>query len=251
VKKQREIGEAMPSFVLEQLEKMEEGEEEDSLKGAAATMFGAGEVTTWGALAIFVLAMTLHPQCQEKAQKEIDSVIGDLRLPEFGDRESLPFVECILQETLRWAPGLPLGIPHRVTEDDVYRGMLIPKGSLVFANIKGMSLDEGVYSDPTSFYPERYFPKPVGNGEPHFDNTAFGFGRRICTGQYVADNSLWVAIVLILASCKISNAVDKDGNIIVPDSTITDGLASHPSDTRCVISPRSPGAKALVLESVG
>jgi hypothetical protein len=35
------------------------------------------------------------------AQREIDSVVGDQRLPEFEDRERLPFVECIVQETLR------------------------------------------------------------------------------------------------------------------------------------------------------
>jgi hypothetical protein len=45
--------------------------------------------------------MILHPECQDKAQKEIDAVIGNLRLPEFGDRSGLPFVEGILQETLR------------------------------------------------------------------------------------------------------------------------------------------------------
>lgn len=27
------------------------------------------------------------------------------------------------------------GLPHRLMEDDVYNGMFIPKGSLVFANI--------------------------------------------------------------------------------------------------------------------
>jgi cytochrome P450 len=145
-------------------------------------------------------------------------------------------------------------------QDDVYRGMFIPKGSLVFANIRhatfrtfgwglmlnftrGMSLDETVYSDPTSFSPERFLPKPAGNGEPYFNSVAFGFGRRfeyyisppissdtiwestrICTGQYVAENSLWIAIASILASCKISNAVDENGNIIVPDATLTDGI---------------------------
>ena len=40
-----------------------------------------------------------------------------------------------------------------------------------------MYLDESVYSDPTSFYPERYLPNPTGNGEPPF-NAVFGFGRR-------------------------------------------------------------------------
>ncbi|KAJ6559762.1 cytochrome P450 [Mycena capillaripes] len=241
---------AMPSFILTQLEVMDETEDDIDLKGAAAVMFAAGEATTWGAVSIFILAMILHPEYQVKAQKEIDSVVGDHRLPDFEDRENLPLVECILQESLRWNSGLQLGLPHRVSEDDIYRGMLIPKGSLVFANIRGMSLNESVYSDPTSFYPERFLPKPVGKGEPYFNNAVFGFGRRICTGQYVAENSLWIAVASILASCKIANAVDESGNIIVPAPTLTDGLISHPKDTRCIISPRSPGAKALILETL-
>ncbi|KAJ7648206.1 cytochrome P450 [Mycena polygramma] len=248
VTKQQETGEAMPSFILSQLEMGQGGD--DDLKGAAATMFGAGEATTWGALAVFVLAMTLHPKCQAKAQKEIDSVVGELRLPDFDDRKSLPFVECILQEIFRWNPGVPLGVPHRVMQDDVYRGMVIPKGSLIISNIRGMSLDENVYSDPTSFCPERFLPKPAGRGEPYFNNAVFGFGRRICTGQYVAENSLWIALATILASCKITNAVDENGDIIVPDLAFTDGLASHPKDTRCVIVPRSAGAQALFMENM-
>ncbi|KAJ7623047.1 cytochrome P450 [Mycena polygramma] len=95
---------------------------------------------------------------------------------------------------------------------------------LVFANIRGMALNEDVYSDPTSFRPERFLPRPVGRGEPYFNATVFGFGRRICTGKYVAENSLWVAIATILASCEISKAVDEHGNIIVPDNSLTDGI---------------------------
>ncbi|KAJ7882044.1 cytochrome P450 [Mycena olivaceomarginata] len=254
---------------------MEDGEDVEDLKGFAATMFAAGESTTWSTLTVFIIAMVLHPEIQAKAQKEIDSIVGDLRLPEFGDRGDLPFVEAILQETLRRAirghfrtPGqakhkyyrggtdILEGVPHRATKNDVYNGMLIPKGTLIFANIKGMALDESVYSNPLSFQPERFLAKPGGAGEPHF-NQAFGFGRRICTGQYVADNmleyrvavravasspsiellshiasvwgsfqhnSLWIAIASILATCRITNAVDESGEIIVPDNTLTDGL---------------------------
>ncbi|KAJ7344033.1 cytochrome P450 [Mycena albidolilacea] len=249
VKNQQESGEAEPSFILQQLEAMDPTEDDIDLKGAAATMFGAGEITTWGAVSIFFLAMILHPEYQVIARKEIDSVVGDQRLPEFEDRKRLPIVECILQETLRRVEIFHC-IPHRVMDDDVYRGMLIPKGSLVIANIRGMSLNESVYSDPTRFYPERFLPKPAGRGEPYFNNTVFGFGRRICTGQYVAENSLWVGIASILASCKINNAVDETGNIIVPDPTLIDGLISHPKDTRCIISPRSPGVKKLIREAL-
>ena len=49
----------------------------------------------------FILAMTLYPDKQEKAQQEIDAVVGLNRLPEFSDRDSLPYLEAVLQEVLR------------------------------------------------------------------------------------------------------------------------------------------------------
>jgi cytochrome P450 len=50
----------------------------------------------------FVLAMTLHPEIQRKAQKEIDDVIGGGRLPGIADRQDLPYVDCIVKEVLRY-----------------------------------------------------------------------------------------------------------------------------------------------------
>ena len=60
-------------------------------------------------MSAFFLAMTLFPEAQEKAQAEIDAVIGTDRLPTYTDRESLPFVEAVVKEVLRWHVTLPLG----------------------------------------------------------------------------------------------------------------------------------------------
>jgi cytochrome P450 len=57
----------------------------------------------------FALAMVLYPDVQRRAQAEIDSVVGGDRLPTFEDRASLPYVESVLRETLRWHPVGPLG----------------------------------------------------------------------------------------------------------------------------------------------
>lgn len=45
--------------------------------------------------------MLRHPEVQKKAQEEIESVLGKDRLPDFSDRASLPYVEAVLQETMR------------------------------------------------------------------------------------------------------------------------------------------------------
>ncbi|KAJ7214472.1 cytochrome P450 [Mycena pura] len=254
VRAQKESGKARPSFILSQLAEMEESRTEteqdmEELRGSAAAMFGAGESTTWSTLSSFLLAMVLRPECQEKAHKEIASVVGSTRLPDFADRESLPYVECVHQEVLRWAPAVPLGLPHRVMEDDTYRGMFIPAGSTVFANIKGMTLDEKIYHDPHAFNPERYLQPPHGRGEPHFP-AKFGFGRRVCTGQYLADNSVWIAIATTLAACRISNAVDENGDAIVPAGTVSYGIGSHPEEFQCVITARSPQSAAIVRSAL-
>ena len=61
--------------------------------------------------------MVLFPEAQRRAQKEIDTVVGSDRLPGFSDRPSLPFVEAVLQETLRWHPVATLG--------ELYRSLLV------------------------------------------------------------------------------------------------------------------------------
>ena len=57
----------------------------------------------------FFLAMVLYPEAQKKAQEELDAVTEMTRLPEFSDRESLPYVEALCLECLRWNPATPLG----------------------------------------------------------------------------------------------------------------------------------------------
>jgi cytochrome P450 len=53
--------------------------------------------------------MSLYPEVAQRAQAEIDSVVGRDRIPNFVDRESLPYVEALLQEVMRTSPPAPLG----------------------------------------------------------------------------------------------------------------------------------------------
>ena len=53
--------------------------------------------------------MILHPEVLQKAQREMDSVIGTGRLPTHDDRVSLPYLDCVMSECLRWGVPVPLG----------------------------------------------------------------------------------------------------------------------------------------------
>jgi cytochrome P450 len=83
---------------------------------------------TVSSIGTFIYAMTCHPLAQKKAQEEIDSIIGNQRLPTYEDRASLPYIDALFREVMRWRPVLPLGIPHAATKDDIYEGYFIPKG---------------------------------------------------------------------------------------------------------------------------
>ena len=83
----------------------------------------------------FFLAMVLNPGAQEKAHAELDAVVGCDRLPEFNDRPSLPYVNALIKEVLRWHVIPPIGVPHRSVADDIYEGYLIPGGSMIVPNV--------------------------------------------------------------------------------------------------------------------
>jgi cytochrome P450 len=66
---------------------------------------------TVAAIYSLFLAMLLHPEAMRKAQKEIDSVVGNDRLPTFADRDNLPYTNALSLEVLRWHSVVPTGKP--------------------------------------------------------------------------------------------------------------------------------------------
>ena len=53
--------------------------------------------------------MMIYPEALRKAQAEIDRVIGGDRFPTTADQPSLPYVDALVKEVLRWNPVGPLG----------------------------------------------------------------------------------------------------------------------------------------------
>lgn len=94
----------------------------------------AGSETTSTTLNNWMLAMCLYPETAQKAQAEIDRVIGPNRLPNFEDEANLPYVRAMIKETLRWRPVNKFGMFHATSEDDWYEGHFIPKDSIAVLN---------------------------------------------------------------------------------------------------------------------
>jgi cytochrome P450 len=97
----------------------------------------------------------MFPEVQEKAQKEIDKVVGD-RVPIWEDMENVPYVRCLVKEVWRWRPPVALGHPHETTKEIAYQGCRLPKGARIHINAWAIGHDSARHQDPERFWPERF-----------------------------------------------------------------------------------------------
>ncbi|KAG2370126.1 cytochrome P450 [Suillus spraguei] len=222
-------------------------EDEHDIKWSAATLYAGASDTTVATIHSFFLAMTLFPDVQKKAQAEIDAVIGPDRLPSFADQGSLPYIEALAKEALRWHTVIPTGFPHCASEDDIHDGYYIPKGSVVLPNIWFMLNDPERYANPSEFNPERFLGNDGKKPETEPRTICFGFGRRCFsfTAIHLAEASTWLSIAMSLAAFDISKVVE-NGIEITPEVDPLSGTISHPKPFKCSIKPRSSKTIALI-----
>ncbi|KAH9888978.1 cytochrome P450 [Cubamyces lactineus] len=224
--------------------------EEDLIKNMTATIYSSSADTTNAAAHALILALAMHPEVQRKAQAELDNVIGPDRLPEFSDRDALPYVRAIVKEVVRWHAVAPVGGAHRSTVDDEYNGYFIPAQSIIIPNQWAMSRDPAHYPNPDAFNPDRFFLNGELNPNVRDPATfAFGFGRRICPGRHFAEATLFIMCASILHTMDIGPALDENG---VPKKLEmkTDGLAvEHPKPFECRFTARNARMKDLVFAS--
>lgn len=91
-------------------------------------------------MAWFMLAMVTHPEIQKKAQEELDAVIGRDRMPTFADRDSLPYVQACVRESLRWKTVAPIGVPHQSVEVRSCNSMFYAMIDISLCRMTGMKV---------------------------------------------------------------------------------------------------------------
>lgn len=152
--------------------------------------------------------------------------------------------------TMNFFPPGPVsagGIPHAIDQkDDEYMGYRIPKGAIVVPNHWAMDLDEKIYGpDALDFRPSRWIENP------NLPLASFGYGRRVCTGQHVAMNSLFINIARVLWAFDIECADDagRKGEKVQPDPlAYSQGINSGPLPFKAKFVVRSAERQAAVEE---
>ncbi len=137
-------------------------------------------------------------------------------------------------------------------EDDVYNSYFLPKNSVVLGNawcafslslrpcrpihdvergffyflvfpFRAILHDDRLFPDPFTFKPERFIGPDVDPRVPAAVDYAFGFGRRVCPGRWMAHSFVWIVVASVLSSFRIEKPV-RDGRIIEPTGAMSPGI---------------------------
>ncbi|XP_055813981.1 geraniol 8-hydroxylase-like isoform X1 [Solanum dulcamara] len=156
------------------------------IKSMFLDLFGAGTDTTTSTLE-WAMAETLkQPKIMNKAQVELAEIIGKGKPIQEVDVSRLPYLQCIIKETLRIHPPVPLLLPRKVEQDVELCDYVIPKGSQVLVNVWEIGRDFTFWKDPLVFKPERFLSSDLNMQGQYFELIPFGAGRRICPGLPLA-----------------------------------------------------------------
>ncbi|KAG2360132.1 cytochrome P450 [Suillus spraguei] len=247
VKSQVDKNIANSSFAKTLLENTEDHRlSADEMSYLAGTLFEAGSDTTTVGITNMIMAAACHPMAQAKVHEELDMVIGSDRAPTFQDSSSLPQLHAFLLEALRWRPIVPIGFPHRATKDIFWQGYCIPEDAIVYGCHWTLTRDPIFFPDPENFNPQRWLDSEGRiKDKMNLKFVAYGFGRRVCPGLHLANNSLYITLALLLWSFRIAQRPDAPINT----HAFSDAVISHAAPFEIDVIPRMEVAKLKEMMS--
>ncbi|KAI3737194.1 hypothetical protein L2E82_27189 [Cichorium intybus] len=168
----------------------------DGLIRSLVMVRSPGTDTSAGTMEWALSLLLNNPQVLSKAQNEIDVQVGKDRLVDESDIVDLPYLRCIINETLRLYPAGPLLVPHESSEDCLVGGYKIPRGTMLLVNQWAIHHDPKLWTDPESFNPERF--DGLEGTRDGFKLMSFGSGRRSCPGEGLAIRVLGSTLGLLI-----------------------------------------------------
>lgn len=157
------------------------------------TMLIAGHDTSTALLAWVFYLLGQHPDALQKAQAEVDSVLGG-QTPTAENTVNLRWIDQCLDETLRLYPPIHLG--SRTTIRDLeFEGVHIPAKTRVLYSIYLTHRHPQYWESPDEFKPDRF---ATGIKREPYTYLPFGMGRRNCIGAIFAQVESRIVLARIL-----------------------------------------------------
>ncbi|XP_071911283.1 cytochrome P450 81Q32-like [Coffea arabica] len=175
--------------IIQKLLSLQEAEPEyytdEIVKGIIQLMLSAGTHTTSQTMEWALSSLLNHPNVLQKARDELEKMQPGHLLND-SDLSKLPYLRCIINETLRLFPAAPTLVPHFSSEDCTIGGYEVPKGTTLLVNVWAIHRDPNVWEEPNKYKPERFEGMDEGGWNEGFKFLPFGKGRRICPGAAMA-----------------------------------------------------------------
>ncbi|XP_058766943.1 cytochrome P450 84A1-like [Vicia villosa] len=171
----------------------------DNIKAIIMDVMFGGTETVASAMEWSMSELLRNPEELKRVQQELAAVVGLDRRVEESDIEKLTYLKCVVKETLRLHPPIPL-LLHETAEDATVGGYYVPKGSRVMINAWAIGRDEFSWKDPEEFKPSRFLNStsaPDFKGS-NFEFIPFGSGRRSCPGMQLGLYALDLALAHLL-----------------------------------------------------
>lgn len=157
-------------------------------------MLSAGSDTSSLTIEWAMSLLLNHPKVLDKARAELDAVVAESRLVDESDLSKLPYLQNIINETLRLFPAAPLLVPHESSDDCTIGGYDVARGTMLLVNAWAIHRDPKVWEDPMSFRPERFE-----DGENQaYGFIPFGVGRRSCPGAGLGNRVVGLALAALI-----------------------------------------------------
>ncbi|XP_060064349.1 cytochrome P450 2B5-like [Ylistrum balloti] len=203
--------------------------EDLNLAVSVINLFVAGTDTTATMIRWAIIYLIHNKDIQDKLRLEIEIVVGTSRLPSLADKSSMPYYEAFITEVFRMGNIAPLSVPHGALKDIHFRGMVIPKGSLIIPNLDSVMTDPDLFEDPDKFDPERFLGEDGQMNGKERNVMAFSLGRRICIGESLARMELFLFLTSLLQRFRfLPENPDK-----LPSTESILGLVRVSKDYRC------------------
>ncbi|XP_069110447.1 cytochrome P450 2C3-like [Argopecten irradians] len=179
-------------------------------------LFVAGTGTTAATTQWAILYLLHYPDIQIKLRGEISSVVGTGRYPSLNDKPNMPYYQAFITEVSRKGNIAPVGLPYGAKHDIQFRGMTIPKGSLITANLDSVLMDPTMFPDPAKFDPNRYLGNDGQLTGKEKQVLTFSLGRRVCMGESLARLELFLILTSLVQRFDLVPADPDDLPTLLP-----------------------------------
>ncbi|KAL4780055.1 cytochrome P450 [Aspergillus varians] len=196
----------MPTLFTPLFDKGDKGFTYTQITHLAGSNITAGSHTTTTVRTLTIWAICKRPKVRDKLVKEVS------QLPEgfkHNDVRNLPYLNCVIQESVRLYAAVPSVLPRAVPQGGVdINGYFIHEGTTTSTQCHSLHWREDYFLNALQFDPERWVSPTKEMEEAYM---GFGASTRSCVGTNLAHTELRLRVAHFFRNFPRTTASSKEG----------------------------------------